>query len=70
MELREGGEAEGRTDLTGRVKETVESGDPGKENGGGRPCEKHIWCWRSGKGKAQYVTGKATRHWVCAQPGR
>lgn len=45
MELREGGEAEERADLTGRVKETVESEDPGKEDGGGRPCEEHIRCW-------------------------
>ena len=45
MELREGGEAEGRTDLTERVKETGESRDQGKEHGGGRPRGEHIWCW-------------------------
>lgn len=45
MELREEGEAEGRTDLTERVKGTGNSLDQGKEDGGGRPCGDHIWRW-------------------------
>lgn len=44
MELREG-EAEGRTDLTERVKETGESRDQGKEGGGGRPRGEHLRRW-------------------------